>query len=339
MEKPQIVYQYLKYSTFEDMIQNKTLKLSDIQCSNDTTELSIVFGVIKEVFWEEFNNAKKNKYFDEAVSEEDFNAFLQRNTAHIDGIQNITQTQFVSCFSEKKDLLSMWRGYAEDHWSNAKSVGGVAVGFSVEKLEQLVNANTASGEFSFGKVRYNRLKQKAIFRPHVIEEMAKIRAFVKKNKTIDGYDTPGFQLWYQDEVIRQGAYIKNNFFFEEQEWRLCHWGSRGYYLKEIHPIGLLLSNKIWFEKYQNINEENKKMLEESVRENLDYEPKAFPAQFFFLYMDNSVNDFIKEVIIGPKCKVDKKEVETLLRNNGISCDVHLSRGVNVFVDSINHMNA
>lgn len=35
------VYQYLPYSVFEKMIQYRTIKLSNIKTSNDTTELKL----------------------------------------------------------------------------------------------------------------------------------------------------------------------------------------------------------------------------------------------------------------------------------------------------------
>lgn len=45
-----------------------------------------------------------------------------------------------------------------------------------------------------------------------------------------------------------------------------------------------------------------------------------------LKFDKCKDNFIKEIIIGPKCKARKRDVEILLRKNGIKCKVNNSKG-------------
>lgn len=331
MSKPHYVYQYLKYDAFLKVMQGKTIRLSDIQCSNDTTELQLVFDIIRSVLKEVcFSMRKKCKYFRDCVSEEEFNAFLKNNTVYIDEIQNILQTQYVSCFSKEKDLLSMWRGYAEDYSDSTASRGGIAVGFDVEKLTQLAEQKNVSCEMRFGEVKYSIRRQKALFRKSAEKMMREIRNHVKEKKTIQGFDRARFQLWYHEQVIEQGPFIKHPFFSEEKEYRLVHWGSKSSapFIGSVN--GLKLSNTEWGEEYQKRIKENELLTKNGM------DPKPIPAQYYTLYFDDDANAFIKEIVVGPKCAIKIEQIETILSDDGIICDVEASKGLNVYVDSINH---
>lgn len=338
MKKPKIVYQYMPYETFEAMMKNKTLKLCDIQHSNDTSELRLASSVIKLVLLEELSKSRgKYDFFSKTLTEKEFNQFLDANTGYIDAAEKIIHTQFVTCFSEKKDLLSMWRGYAEDHREGIKSKGGIAVGFSADALERLATVSETGGEiFTFEKVRYSLGNQKALFRQQVKKEIEKIRLYVKKNNSIVGYDSNPFQIWYHEELIRRGELVKNNFFFEEHEWRLSHWNNNGYSLKKYYPQGLLLSNESWFADMKKKEQENNANIKKAVKTNADVKWEAIPPQYFYLHMDGQINSFIKEIIVGPKCSIKKDKIEKLIMDNKIFCGVSLSRGFDVFVDSSNH---
>ncbi len=341
-KQPEVVYQYLKYETFEKMIEKKTLRLCNIRNSNDTTELDLVSNVIKSVLWEEFRKARgRHDYFKDAVSEENFGAFLDANTIYLEGIEKTLHSQFVTCFSERKDLLSMWRGYAEDHRENAKSKGGIAVGFNIDALKEMTTVSKTSGElFSFEKVRYALRNQKALFRSRVKNEIEKIRLFVKGQKTVQGYDALPFQLWYQEEMIRYGALVKNSFFFEEHEWRLSHWGGTGFLVEKYNPHGMMFSDEEWITEVRKIKEKEEANVKKAIETDGSLpEGATYPPKFFDLDMSTRINDFISEIVIGPKCSIKQEEIESMIAKNGITCKVELSRGYNVFVDSANHGKA
>lgn len=45
-----------------------------------------------------------------------------------------------------------------------------------------------------------------------------------------------------------------------------------------------------------------------------------------LDFDNIKNELIKEVVIGPKCKARKSDIERFIRENGFECRVIISQG-------------
>ena len=206
--KPEIVYQYLKYSTFEKMVANKTLRLSDIQRSNDSTELQLVFELIKQVFSEEYQKDKKKyRYVDEYLTESEYNKAISNILNPIGTVENVLHTQFVSCFSKNGDLLSQWRGYAEEHIDQDRSVGGISVGFRTDSLEKLTQTSYGEDFLTFGPVEYRPKMQKSLLRKAIQEKTLTIRQYIKDHRTIYGLDMAQLMVDCHSLVIQKGAYI------------------------------------------------------------------------------------------------------------------------------------
>lgn len=81
--------------------------------SNDKSELQLMYGLVKDVFIEEFCNDKP-KYINKHFPLDDFKKFLDINTYGINPSEQSLCTQFVICFSDNGDMLSHWRGYGDD---------------------------------------------------------------------------------------------------------------------------------------------------------------------------------------------------------------------------------
>lgn len=223
---PKILYQYLKYDTFLKMINNKEIWLNDIQKSNDTSELKLIYSILDEVFEEEFLK-NKPQYIDDWFPFESFKKWYKNATEHITSLENIIHTQYVSCFSVDGDMLSQWRGYADDG-------KGISVGFDTSIL-------TRDVKYILDKVRYSRKLQKALVRPTIVNHIKRIREYVKLNKTIVGFNSLGFQVDFNNLIISKGVLMKNPFFKEEKEWRLCFWYNN-----------ILEHEKIKFDKFEKI---------------------------------------------------------------------------------------
>lgn len=108
---------------------------------------------------------------------------------------------YVACFSEKKDCLSQWRGYADDG-------KGICIGFCKKKLESL--PKIMHHNLSFSKVIYNENQQEKYVNK-VVEE-------IFRNMRFKGIGLAGIELNsnHKDEF----AVYKNPGFEEEREWRL-----------------------------------------------------------------------------------------------------------------------
>jgi hypothetical protein len=108
-----ILYHYCSTASFHAIIQSRALWLSALSLSNDTMEGKLVARAIERLAEGDCLDHKNVRLL---------RIGIQSLTGIFDGLG--------FCLSEKRDLLSQWRGYA----GNAT---GVAIGFSAEYLTWL----------------------------------------------------------------------------------------------------------------------------------------------------------------------------------------------------------
>ena len=140
------------------------------------------------------------------------------------------------CLSEKPDLLSQWRGYADDG-------KGFSIGFAKEYLHELAKTKE-DGEYGFriGKVVYEPTEHEAALKP-IYDE---IKEFVdsgklkkprfgllnmpneeKMKKLDDEYLKSIKALWLKAIKTLKNVYmLKSKAFSEEAEWRLVSYLSK-----------------------------------------------------------------------------------------------------------------
>lgn len=164
--KTKLVYKYTSYKTLEKNLKNNSLLLTDIQKSNDNTELQLIYKVLKDVFEEEFNK-KIPKYMEQNFPKEEFIKFYEKNTDFINKAEKALHIQYVTCFSSSGDMLSQWRGYGNDG-------EGISIGFDEAWFKGL------SSDYLFDKVRYNSRNQKAVVREEIESIIRTIRQYVKE---------------------------------------------------------------------------------------------------------------------------------------------------------------
>ena len=187
-----MVYHYCSVDTFLKIIQNKSLRLSDIGKSNDYSELIYIENMIREEFEKIINtivldNEERRKllYLEE----------FSRNTM-LDSIN-----LYAVCFSEEKDLLSQWRGYADGG-------SGIAIGFSKDILEMV---NEGPYGLAFKQVCYAEKEQRKFARKEV-----QVILKTTQRKNLFG----SFGEVYENDIRNIGC-MKQPGFSEEKEWRLC----------------------------------------------------------------------------------------------------------------------
>ena len=213
---PDIVYHYCSTEVFTKIIKEKSIRLSDITKSNDSMELKWALNCI---------NASHRNLREEMVIEQP-NFFLDSPSQIVLDKSVIKNRALVCCFSEEGDLLSQWRGYADD-------AQGFAIGFDAKVLDQFGFIAQKEWEdsacqyysgFRFDKVIYDEKEQ--------VEEITRIaRRLIQKRG--QGTKITAFDFWAK--VINSFpiiAFVKNPFFKEEKEWRLCEWGIDG--LSELY---------------------------------------------------------------------------------------------------------
>lgn len=299
-----IVYHYCSTEAFVKIISGKSIRLSDITKSNDSMEVLWITRFIKDIFNEEFDKEAANtQYFKNGYSREDFSKSVKFYSDNYFKEDQRLYSYLVCCFSKAGDLLSQWRGYADD----AK---GLSIGFDAEALsllgEPLKKDAVGFNEFDFSDVVYSEHSQKQKIRKCAKDLINELKPLVKgslmdtKQKSLDAFNRCFLQLF------KLSIFMKNPFFKEEKEWRIyyCTDLNSKYNVSNIHiGNGLSLSNIGHYARRNNV------------------------TPFVDLSFGKSNIEVIKEIIIGPKCAASKKDIETYLRINGINnCSVKESKG-------------
>lgn len=184
-----ILFHYCNVEAFFSIIKDSKIWLSDVGKSNDYQECILCRNLVNEGIESILSE-----------NEEDLQAWRQgyswgKYTSHSMGT-------FCTCFSESRDQLSQWRGYANDG-------RGIAIGFNKELLLRL---NSISEHHTkFGKViYYNHEKQRQY-----------INSIIKDN--IEKLDYKGIghaALELNINYRLKFPFIKNAGFVEEKEWRV-----------------------------------------------------------------------------------------------------------------------
>lgn len=120
-----IAYHYCSLETFKSIIENQCFWLCDVQKSNDSAELIYFYDKMIETLDKMIDPSKHD------TPQYDKDALQQMKTA----LQNtkFQTTPVYSCsFSTNGDLLSQWRGYADDGF-------GLAIGVDCSAFSKFIN--------------------------------------------------------------------------------------------------------------------------------------------------------------------------------------------------------
>lgn len=175
MGKDNLVYHYCSLDTFKKIIENHTLRFSDITKSNDTEELFFITNL-----YHKYYNLKNNL-------NETFNAskfFLEQS--------NLILKTYAFCLTYNIDDLSQWRGYAQN--------GGFAIGFDKEELKEYTNKieflnMSDSEEFAKGlkDIKYLNIENVTFSELHeIFKDMHNYNYFKFLLKNSPNYKNDGF---------------------------------------------------------------------------------------------------------------------------------------------------
>jgi Protein of unknown function (DUF2971) len=204
-----LLYHYCTNSTFLSILRGRTVRLSLLELSNDSHEGLHALAVADRLF--PSRSLSKNTFRDDLEH----------------GISQLAVLGF--CLSEDGDLLSQWRGYADD-------AQGIAIGFDHDELQL-----AAKKEFSCDQSVKLRL-QKVAYRNSALARMMKpdLRLIAKHDEELFSLgpiriggsytETPEEKLRYNEwkrtsdqlhcRAAEQAYAFKSRFFEEEKEWRL-----------------------------------------------------------------------------------------------------------------------
>lgn len=218
------LFHYCSTATFYNITRNRSIWLSSLSSSNDTQEgktLSLVLRRLGHAL--KFHHTRIEDLVDSFRQLEDQMDCL--------GL----------CLSREGDMLSQWRGYAND-------AAGVAIGFS-ERLFQLMSADNGTPSHArLHRVVYDEQEQLDLLRSRFDPILSLVESGALEPSTLLGFDSSKFGSY--DEAVRAQArastalreeiqrlvdllYVtKNPAFKEEMEWR---------YIREIDKSYLTCS--------------------------------------------------------------------------------------------------
>lgn len=319
-----ILYHYCSTEKVYNILKSKTIRLSDITKSNDSLEMNILFP---EFFVELLNiyNDLKGFNYEFCYSKEKGSIAWQHFVCDLEKkITNLAQiggiSTYVMCFTEEGDLLSQWRGYADD-------AQGIALGFDFSRLKKYAEH---SGILNLRKVAYLTTEErKELIHNNAKEILWIIDAVLKAASEGDVKIEKGLEFGnyiFENifcnilQQVNEAVCYKMDGFKEECEWRL--------YLD--NPINKKLG-KVDFVRSLGNNDQWNLKISEFINKHLDFQvtPRNMVPylKISFDEIDNT-NQLLKEIITGPCNLVGKADMNLLLKRFNIEDCAYYSSKVN-----------
>lgn len=206
------IYHYCSCETLMSILSNKTIRMSNIRKSNDFNEIVAFLNIFRSAL-----KTACNKFLKENPDTHPFVEFYENmnfdNVAS--AILNDSICYYATCFSEDGDLLSQWRGYAED-------ATGVSIGFNSDYI-----INWADNKrFKYMEINYDKQDAFETQVCYILKELGKTKATMDRN----GYLEPSY---YENAInivintfLYNAVFYKDASFSEEKEWRVVFYPLR-----------------------------------------------------------------------------------------------------------------
>lgn len=296
--KSTIFYHYTSISSLYEIVKNKTLLLSGVESLNDIEEAS--YSIQK--FEDDFKTlcSSKNDDFIIFLYEQ---AFLPKRN-EFEELASPEINPFVFSLSSKYDNLAHWDRYAD-------SRKGVCIGFDISKISQI--PFVAGGFVEINPIFYKAEERLDYLSKELHEK------FTSPNNIIDFSDIP-LELFCKDmgytlisDCYRQMKYfVKNTSWEDEGEIRIAYEDtlikdtfSKIMYLKKVYK-NIQFPNFKELYKQSGLDIQNFRLINNKIR------------SCRFLDINSIWNSgFITEVMLGPKCEQNKRDLELFLKDSGL----------------------
>ena len=312
-EYPKVLYHYASMEKAASILKYKNIRLSDITKSNDVNEMSIFFpGLFDEMLniYDKYGELSYEFTYKKKYGRMAFSLLVNDLKTRIENeFKDGSISTFAICLSEERDLLSQWRGYANDG-------KGLCLGFSVDELLNFAGFSASTG-FSLEQVEYLSKEKIGQWIRSVADNLfglvdfilctiAEGRLFYTSSSEFDEalFDTLYYNIL---SIIEESIKIKADGFKEEKEWRFFIKNSLN---KEQNEEKLYNSIGMLYEGARIITSRY-------VAKNIDFHIKdADIVPFVNLGFELFSNNLICEVICGPNNTIREKDLEIFLRKHG-----------------------
>lgn len=307
------IYHYCSLDTFTQIIKNKTLRLSDLNKTNDYMEKKWGFDFLYHVLCGELQNKGIQMNLNEAYW------YSDNACTHLEQLENdikmyLNHQTLITCFSKEKDLLSQWRAYGSDGI-------GIAIGFNYSLLKRLLKGQD---NLLIGNVIYQKEKQEKKIREELFEptfsymynmfQQDKVRVSDNYNEYfIEEFDC--FCEYLDVNIEKVFPFLKNPAFSEEKEVRIVYntgiydeMDESDYCSKTCDSIKIGRKSELILQPMQYIVKNDKLVA------------------YTDLKFENCIlNGIIEEIVIGPRAKVSDEDVYRFLLLNGFTSGVKICK--------------
>ncbi len=294
-------------------MKHKNIRLSDITKSNDVKEMSIFFpDLFDEMLknYDEHNGFSYKFEYKGKGNRQAFGLFVNELKKKIEKeFEDGSIATFALCLSEEGDLLSQWRGYADDG-------KGICLGLNVEEILKFVGISSVSG-FSLEKVEYLSKEQIDEWVKNVANQMLGIVEIILgaiEEGNIQYYSAKEFDedifntIYYNIlSEVEESIKFKTEGFKEEKEWR--------FFIKNSLNKDDIKGKKIT--SIGTLGEGARRKTSKYVADNVEFNIKENDmVPFVSLKFEKFHNNLINQVICGPNNKIREKDLELFLRKYG-----------------------
>lgn len=296
-----MIYHYCSVDIFNLIISNKSIRLSDLNKTNDYMEKKWASNIVLDIIQDELSKLGLNINLSESY------AYWDGVNSHIDYLEEqlndlllTSDPILISCFSKSNDKLSQWRAYGQDGY-------GVSIGFDLEKIK-MIECN--SNNIYVDKVIYNEKSQKNKIAKCIEKAVDYMSTLYEEIPLIaDDFNAyfreefDGFCEFIVGKLEEVSCCIKNPAFAEEDEVRIVY-----------NP-----------HLYRDMSDENINELFKTSKKINNYiiNPIKFYSKDNMLVAYSDINfsrlinsGIIKEIILGPKCKLQEDDILYFLLSNG-----------------------
>ena len=299
------VYHYCTIDAFMSIISSGTIRASNIQKSNDITEIRNAIDI--------FSHALSKAIYEFNKTHEDLPYELQnflrtwKTCDAYDYMENMLDNNaliyYCACFSEARDLLSQWRGYGDDG-------KGVCIGFEDICFEPLKD----SISFDYRPVHYVSSTEIEKWYSDILTDL---NFSASKNATLVDYENLFNHII--SKMVYEVVFYKDQRFSEEREHRLV-----------FYPFGAVrnLKNRSRQISYQNCYDpffdkmidiiDHRIECSDFYISSLDFSKHGNTVKSYVdINFKEKISYIISEIILGPKTKMDDLELRLFLYKHGL----------------------
>ena len=325
---PSMLYHYASMEKAISILKYKNFRLSDITKSNDVNEMSICFPRLFDEMINSYDVHDGFSYeftYKEKDGREGFGILVKELRERIEReFEDGTISTFVICLSEEGDLLSQWRGYADDG-------RGICLGFNVHELLEFTDTSNITG-YALEKVQYLSKEELDQWIKNVANELLQLVDIIL-GAIEDGnivyssdveFDKGIFDTLYYNIIaeIEESIKFKADGFKEEKEWRL--------FIK--NSLNKDEIDKKEFSSIGRLSEMTRRKSSEFVDANVDFNVKENDiVPFISLGFDKFHDNLINEVICGPNNMIRKSDLDMFLRKYGYDNCKHRKSNITYIV--------